>query len=446
MVKRKLISFLIVVFISYSSSYAEISENNKSGLSIETAIQIAIQSNKSIQMQKTEIQKSYADKLYAISNFLPKADLNYKFDYYDAVLSSTDTGTSRKDSRIFQGYESDNTLSITVAQDLFKGGAHIANFKEADLKFQSQKETCRATVLEVEFDTQRLFYGLLLAYETRRIARDLVGQAEAHYEEVLAKYKQGTASRFDVLQSKVQVSRLMPELIDAENSIRIIKEEFKKLLGVDMREDVNIKGELYHKQIEIKEEMFLTEAYERRPEMKLKSLGVDIEKWGIEFAKSSGIPQATGNFEYYARSNNVADMVNERHDNWSIGFKVKIPIFDGLSTPARIDVARARYAYAKLDKEDYVDQIAVDVRKACIDLEDSQSIIIAQKDSIVEAKEALRLSEVRYNTGVGINLDVLDAQVALAQIEQSLAEARYDYIMAKANLDRVMGREFFKEE
>ncbi len=76
----------------------------------------------------------------------------------------------------------------------------------------------------------------------------------------------------------------------------------------------------------------------------------------------------------------------------------------------------------------------------------AQSVIDAQKDSIVEAKEALRLSEVRYNNGVGINLDVFDSQVALAQVEQNLAGAHYDYIMAKADLGRVMGREFFKEE
>jgi len=91
-------------------------------------------------------------------------------------------------------------------------------------------------------------------------------------------------------------------------------------------------------------------------------------------------------------------------------------------------------------------QIEVDVESACLNMGEAEAIINAQKDSIVEAKESLRLSEVRFDTGVGINLDVFDAQVALAQIEQSLAQAIYDYIMAKADLEKVMGREFFKEE
>ncbi|OGW75703.1 MAG: hypothetical protein A2Z72_03265 [Omnitrophica bacterium RBG_13_46_9] len=337
-------------------------------------------------------------------------------------------------------------MGITAEETFFDGGADIANFKQANLELKSQQETLRATILETEFETQRLFYGLLLAYETKRIAKDLVDQAEAHYEEVKTKFEHGTASKFDVLQSKVQVSRLMPQLINAENSIQLIMTEFKKLLFLNMQEEVIIKGELEYAPIEINEESFLMEAYANRPEMKLKSLGVDIEKWGIEFAKATGAPQVSGNFEYAARSGDVSDMVNKRHGNWSIGLKTSIALFDGFSTAAKINEARAKYKHAMLDKEDYIEQISVDVRNACLNMREAESVIRAQKDSIVEAKESLRLSEVRYDTGVGINLDVFDAQVALAQIEQSLAQGIYDYITAKADLYRVMGREFSREE
>ena len=69
----------------------------------------------------------------------------------------------------------------------------------------------------------------------------------------------------------------------------------------------------------------------------------------------------------------------------------------------------------------------------------------SQQDNLQDAKEALEISYVRYNNGVGINLDVLDAQVALAGVEQNLTSGIYDYIMAKAKLDRVMGRGLVEE-
>jgi outer membrane protein TolC len=138
-------------------------------------------------------------------------------------------------------------------------------------------------------------------------------------------------------------------------------------------------------------------------------------------------------------------MINPRHDNWGVGIKASIALFDGFATKAKVDEAKAQYNQAYLQKEDLVEQLAVNIRNACLNLAEAKAIVEAQRDSIVEAKEALRLSEVRFDNGVGINLDVLDSQVALAQVEQSLAQGMYDCIMAKAALDQTMGREFSKE-
>ena len=61
-----------------------------------------------------------------------------------------------------------------------------------------------------------------------------------------------------------------------------------------------------------------------------------------------------------------------------------------------------------------------------------------------EAKDALRIAEIGYDNGVTTNLDVLDTQVSLSQVEKNLAEGIYDYLIARAQLDRVMGREAYE--
>ncbi|MFA7284159.1 MAG: TolC family protein, partial [Candidatus Omnitrophota bacterium] len=100
----------------------------------------------------------------------------------------------------------------------------------------------------------------------------------------------------------------------------------------------------------------------------------------------------------------------------------------------------ARYQEAFLSKDDMSDQIAVDIKKACLDLRQSQAIIDYTKDNVGEAREALRISEVNYDNGMGTNLDVLDSQVSLSQIEKDLANGIYDYLMAQAFLDQTMGK------
>lgn len=434
-----LLSFSLAIALT-GASYAEIKGFERT-LALKDAMNLAIMNNLSVQIQEEEIQYARGNALYAKSLFLPQVNTGYGYTLNDAAAPLLPVANNRKDLSIFTGYKNDNLFNLSLDESVYNGGANIANLEQAKLGIKVQQETLRATKLEVEFETKRLFYGILLGYENLRIAKDLVDQAEAHYLETKAMFEQGTASKFDVLQSKVQVSRLIPQLVDAENAIELLMAEFKKLLDLNMREEIKIQGTLGYSLIEIKEDDFLQEAYQKQPEMILKLLGVDINKWAIEFAKSGWLPQVSANAGYTYRSNNVDNMFNPRHNLWNVGVKASIALFDGFATKAKVDEAKARYNQANLQKEDVIEQIAVDIRSACLNLKEAKAVIDSQKDVIVEAKEALRLAEVRFTNGVGINLDILDAQVSLAQVQQNLAQGIYDYLMAKAQLNRTIGRE-----
>lgn len=440
--KKQVVLLITALIFSCSTVYCQNVELPGLALSIRESVNTAIRNNRSIQIQEEEVQYARANILYAKALFLPTLTASYGYTLNDAVPSVADSPTYRKDPQIFFGYKNNNVTSLALQETIYNGGANIANLEQAKLNLKAQEETLRQTKLEIEFETKRLFYGLLLAYETRRIAKDLVDRAQAHYEEVAARFNQGTASKFDVLQSKTQVAREMPQLIQAENAIDLLMVEFKKLLVLKMSSNINVVGELKPNEIEIKEDQFLQEAYSKNPQMILKLLGIDINKWAIEYAKSGWLPQINATAGGSYTSNNFSEMINSRQSLWNIGVTASIAIFDGFATKAKVDEAKAKYNQSTLQKDDIIDQIAVDIKSACLDLKKSKTVIDTQRAAIVEAKEALRLSEVRYANGVGINLDIFDSQVALAQVEQSLAQGIYDYIMAKSQLDLTMGREF----
>jgi outer membrane protein TolC len=218
--------------------------------------------------------------------------------------------------------------------------------------------------------------------------------------------------------------------------------ELKKLLGLKLKDTITVDERLNYTLIDIKEEEFLKEAYLNQPEMMLKALGIDISKWSIEMAKAGWRPQVNAFGTYLYASNDVGDMINPRHRNWQTGVSVNMPIFDAWSSRAKVDEAKAKYRQAILEKGNVSDQIAVDIRRACLDLKQSSAIIDSQKDNIAEAKEALRIAIVSYDNGVGTNLDVLDSQTSLAQAEQTYCQGMYDYLMAEAYLDRTRGKSY----
>jgi len=437
-------SLLISLFVFSFGVFVVIAEGQAPAstysLTLEDAVKVALKNNKDIQIKEQEAAAVKAAILEARSVFFPQLNASFSYDHSGSVISLSSTPTTKKDMGIFTGYRNDNKMGAELNQIIYNGGANTANLRQKQVQFDAQMETLRAQKLITEFEVKRLYYGLLLAQETQRIAQSLLDQAKAHYEEVKKKYEQGTASRFDSLQSSVQVSKLEPEFIKAKSTVELIDAELKKLLGLKMPDNLILKDSFAYNRIEIKEDEFLKSAYLDNPEMKLMALGIDINKWSIQMARSGNKPQINAQIGTNYRSNDVGDMINTRHNNWQAGIAVSVPIFDGFSTKAKVDAAKARYTGAKLQKDNLGEEIAVDIRKACLDLQKAQSVIDSQRESVGEAKEALKIAEVRFDNGEGTNLDVLDAQVSLSQVEKNLSEGIFDYLMAEAYLNQTMGK------
>lgn len=434
---KKQIIFLIFILISCGFC-----ENNTSSLSLEDALLLAYKNNKDILIQESETKAAKAKIMGAKSEFLPKLNLAGGYIHNSAVVDLEGVPIKLpKDPGVFFGYDNEGMLGITIDQPIYTGGRNTAELRQSLLNLRVQEESLRLKKIAIEFETKRLYYGLLLAYETERITKKLFVQTNAHYEDVEKNYKEGTSSRFDVLQSKVQVSKIIPQLVKAKNSSKLILAELKKLLGIDLEEKMELSGSLEFSFIGIKEERFLKQAYRNRPDLIMKDMGIDISKQSIEIAKSASRPQINANLNYNYTSDDLGNMFNSDHNLWNAGIKVGIPIFDGFSAKAKVDEAKARYEQITLEEEDLREQIALDIRNACLDLAESSAIIKSQKDSIEEAAEALKIAEISYNNGVATNLDVLDSQVSLSQIEKNLSEAIYDYVMAKAYLDKARGKQ-----
>ena len=351
-------SIFCIFVISQFSPAAEEKESQTTLSSIKDAVLLALKNNLTIQIQEKEVAASRAAIMQARSAILPQVNLQAGYTHNDKVFAES----------IFTGYKNDNMLGVTASQVIYDSGANNAIIKQSQLNLKVQEQTLTQQKLNIEFEAKRLYYGLLLAYETERIAQDLFDQAQAHYEDVKNKFGQGTSSKFDLLQSKVQVSKIVPELVKAKNAVDLIKADLKKLLKLKMEDDLKVTDKLAYSLIEINEPEFLKIAYLNQPQMNIRVLGIDINKWAIKLARSSNLPQINAGADLTYHSNNLGTILNASQRNFSAGFTVSVPIFDGFSSKAKVDAAKERYAESLLEKDDTRDQIAVDIRRGCLDL------------------------------------------------------------------------------
>lgn len=450
-VLKNIVKDVIVIFLTFFFNTYGFSDDNRKDspilLSLAEAANLAFKNNKDILIQENEVKIAHANLLASQSEFLPKLNLVGGYTHREAILNLSSLPFPikelDKDLGIFLGFKDEKRLGLTLDQPLYKGGRNFANWQQAKLKLKTKKEFLRAQKLAIEFQTKRLYYGFWLAGETENIAQKLVDRARSHYQDVQKKYAAGTVSRFDALQSKVQLSKVIPQLIKARNAKELIAKELKKLLGLKMNSELDLSEQLIYSPIKVKEKEFLAQADQNNPELVIKTLGLDIGKQSVSAAAAGYRPQLGAGFNYDYRSDDWGDMFNSRHSNWNATVSVNMPIFDGFSAKAKVDEAQARYRQAELGKEDLTEQIALEVSRTCLDLSQAQAIIDSQKDSVDEAKEALKIAEISYANGEGTNLVLLDAQVSLSQIEKNLSEAIYDYMIARYYLDKIIGKKVF---
>jgi outer membrane protein len=126
--------------------------------------------------------------------------------------------------------------------------------------------------------------------------------------------------------------------------------------------------------------------------------------------------------------------------NWALGVQVQVPLYRGKMMDHRMEEALAQQRAAEIRLNDLQQQIASEVRQASADLSTAQSKLALCAMQIQQAKAALDLANKRYSAGTGNNIEVLDAETAVAQAEMLEVQAVYACTVGKATMEYALGR------
>ena len=127
------------------------------------------------------------------------------------------------------------------------------------------------------------------------------------------------------------------------------------------------------------------------------------------------------------------------NQDFSYGISMNWPIFDGLATYAKVQKAQSVVIQDQVQIDQLQQNIILEVKQILLDMKENTERIVLAKSSVNLSEEALKLSEIRYQNGVGINLDVLDAQNNLNQSKSNLINAEFDLNISRIRLYRALG-------
>jgi outer membrane protein len=409
---------------------------------LEGALARALEKNPTILKAREELRRTRGLIIDTRSEALPQLTASSSFTETDPNVIDTFPGSPGPRPNQRRRWNA----TIEVRQLLYSGGRVGGALRIAKLTDQVAVLDFQRLVADTILHVHRVFYTILLNDAEVAVREQSVHLLEEQLSNTQRRFDVGTVPHFDVLRAQVELANARPPLIRAQNNLRIAKQELARLLALDYPvaegeiAPLSVRGELVADEEQWSLETAIAEAMAKRPELQQLERLVKIQNEAISVAKSGYKPELSIFGNYSIRNSTFGDKLTDTLDGWTAGAQITWPWFDGLKTHGKIVQARAEFKKAELDLEDQRRAIELEVRQAYSDFLQAQQLVEAQKLTVEQAEESLRLARARFDAGTATQLDVLSAQVALTQARSDRIRALFDYNIAIAALERATGR------
>ena len=438
---------------------------------LEAAVRLALEQNEDLRGARYGLVVAQEQASEARSDLFPKIDLNASYarnvlvaeNFLPAFIFDPNADP---DDLVPVRFGADNVWStnVTVEQALFKPSVFVA--LGAAGRFENfEQETLRGRTQGIVTQVRLLYYGLLLAQEQARLVENSVQRVRKSLHDTRALNKAGLVADYDVLRLEVELGNLEPNLFRAQNSVAQARRELGIELALDNLDDVRVAGSLAAIDLDDFEanspenreilafsswatepltEEVKSAAREDRSDLRQLFFSEQLRQSELSLERVQYLPeivlfgsygilaQQNGNPAFFGRS-------EQRTNSSQVGLRVTWPLFSGFSKDARIDQRRAslrqaeamsRVARARADSE---------VETIWDQMLEARARADAQHMAVQQAHRGFDIASAQYREGLGSQLELTDAEVALRQSEFNYAQAAYDFLVAQANLDLAVG-------
>ncbi|MBP2635318.1 MAG: tolC 2 [Firmicutes bacterium] len=397
-------------------------------LSVEDCTTLALQNNYTIKYAKSAREKSY----WAMSEAKKNKGLSVSFTHTDQRYSTPPDQTGTDAYRYTNDF--DNQIALTLP--VYTGGKlenQIAqaklNLKVSELDVEVAKQQLKLTVLSD--------YLTVLEYRNEvQVNQETVKNYEEHLKLVNAKFELGLVAKTDVLSSQVDLAGAQNNLITAQNNYANAVADLNNDIGLPHTTEVVLKDNFTYEKYQHTLEECLAYGLANRPELTQYEAQVANAQYDVDIAKSAQRPTVslTAAQDWYD-----SHLLGTKNGNWSVKLTTSLNVFDSGITASQVKQAQHNVDMVKDQAAQQRDTILLNVRQYYLSMQEAEKQMETTKVSVNQAEENLMIQKASYEVGIGTNLDLRDAVVALDTAKKNYIQALYSYNTNKANLEQAMG-------
>lgn len=408
-------------------------------LDLEETIQRALLTNPSVKIAESQRKEAKADYSAAKSARGISISLNHdsgRGGYADNRRYVITDNMGRQIPRYDKSIGNSHSNSITASLPIFTGGELQGQIGQAKANYRSMLSAEEQAYNEMKETATTGYFNMLNATNMKALRQESVDRLQAHLDNVIAQYNVGIVARADVLRSEVELANAKQDYITASNEYDVAEATLNNIIGTPLNTTLKLKDSLQYVPYDNDMAYCLAYSEQHRPELKQAEYGVDAAEAALVVARSGHMPKV-----YASASNSWASESWPGDDNeeWQVGVTASMNIFDSGVTWSKIHAAQEALVQAKESQRQIKDNVELEVRTDYLSMREAEKRITTAQVAVASAEEDYHIAVVRYQAGVGTNIDVMDAQEALTQAKTNYYQALYNYNTSKAALNTSMG-------
>lgn len=400
-------------------------------MTLEEALSRALANAPAVIRASGSVRTAAAGERSALGAWLPSASLSAGGSLNSASRFNPQTDT------LVSGSSTSTNAGLSASWEIFAGGRRLAQQRQAKAETQSASAELQAERAQAAFLAERAFYEEQRAEELVLVSLARVERALEGLDAAERRSKVGTATRSDVLRARLELNTAQEALRSAEVRRHASAYALGRLIGLDGPADAALSGPVEPTPLE-DDRRLVDHLVQHAPSVRAAEMSVQVADASIGAARSQYFPslRLSAGHDWFNQENEWS----QGRTSWSVRLGLSLPIFDGFRREETMERARVGDEVARA--------VLADTRRAVrAEAERMLSLLTLERDRISFAEQAvevatedLRVQQERYRLGVGLMIDLLASQASLVEAESSLVGARFDYRVARSEIEALAGR------
>lgn len=410
-------------------------------ISLEQAIEIALEESNTIKIADLTIEKTgYAKKgSYAALYPNVSASGSYQRTLKKQIMAMDFGGQAME---IEVGKWNNVNAGISAAMPLINAQLW-QSLKLSSLDVELAVEQARSSKISMVSKVKQSYYAVLLAQQMYDVYKTVYDNAATNFERTKQKYDAGKASEYEYLRAQVNVKNAEPNVFSAAAAIDLAIWQLKAVIGIDLEAKIGVAGNIDDYKNDMMTYNVATDTVSFDNNSTLTQLALQDRQleYTIKMTKYQYIPTLSASFSYNYMA--MGDEFNMIWNPYSVaGLTLSIPIFDGFSKRNNIRQYNLTRDILKLNIEDTERNLRIAFKNYGNQIGTYMKNYTAAESTLEMAQKSYDIAEKMYELGKATLLELNDAQLALVQAQLTMSQAIYNFMITKASIDELTGKEY----